>query len=196
MINNRFIYDNVFELMILFFGLVYAGLFSPFNWWIIPIVSTLLFLLEQRRSIKSNLKIALLIGFFLLVFDFAFENTGTLIFGSWGTKGSFLFILAVPTEVMITCFFGGAWWAQHFISVYSQFTSGFQGHANSRLRFYLIGLDLFFFGIGGAIAEWFLIQRGIMYYANGWNSIHAFIAYLATWLILHILLYVLIKRTS
>ena len=196
MINNRLIYNHVFEFIILLFGLVYAGLFIPFNWWIIPIVSMLLFLFEQRSIIKSNLKRALVIGFFLLVFDFAFENTGTLIFRSWGTGGSSLFILAVPLEVMITCFFGGAWWAQHFMSVHGQFASRFQGHFNGRLRFYLIVLDLFFFGIGGATAEWFLVQRGVMYYANGWNSIHAFIAYFTTWFILHTLLYALSKRAK
>jgi len=65
---------------------------------------------------------------------------------------------------------------------------------NGSLRLYLILLDLFFFGIGGAAAEWCLTQRGFMYYANGWTSIHAFIAYFAVWLILHILLDALMRR--
>jgi len=196
MSNNRSIYHFAFEFVIFFFGL---GAFIvpsaiPFNWWIIPIVSILLFLMEQQKSTRENLEIALIIGSFLLTFDFAFENIGTLLFGYWGTSGSSLFVLAVPIEVMLTCFFGGAAWALYVISMHALFISKFQGHFNGPLRRYLILLDLFFFGIGGAAAEWSLVQRGVMYYANGWISIYAFVSYFATWLMLHILLDMLMRR--
>ena len=187
---NRSVYHFVFEFVVFFFGL---GVFMvpsaiPFNWWVTPIVSMLLFLLEQQKSTRSNLEIALIVGSFLLTFDFAFENVGTLLFGYWGTSGSSLFVLAVPIEVMLTCFFGGAAWSLYVMSVHALFISRLQGHFNGHLRLYLILLDLFFFGAGGAVAEWTLIQRGVMYYANGWTSIYAFIAYFATWTMLHILL--------
>jgi len=193
---NRSVYHFMFEFVVFFFGL---GIFMipstiPFNWWVISIVSVLLFLLEQRKSTRSNLEIALIVGFFLFSFDFAFENVGTLLFGYWGTSGSSLSILAVPIEVMLTCFFGGAAWALYVMSAHALFVLKFQGHFNGSLRLYLILLDLFFFGIGGAAAEWCLTQRGFMYYANGWTSIHAFIAYFAVWLILHILLDALMRR--
>ena len=56
------------------------------------------------------------------------------------------------------------------------------------LRFPLILLDLTFFGVGGAAGEWCLIQRGFMYYANGWTTFHAFLSYFVVWSMLHILL--------
>ena len=196
MSNNRSVYHFVFEFIVFFFGLgvfmVPSGM--AFNWWIIPVVSLLLFLLEQRISTRNNLEIALIIGFFLLTFDFVFENVGTLLFGYWGTRGSSLFVLAVPIEVMLTCFFGGAAWSLYVMSMHGLFISRFQGRFNGPLRLYLILLDLFFFGVGGAVAEWSLVQRGVMYYANGWISIYAFIAYFVTWLMLHILLDALMRR--
>jgi hypothetical protein len=196
MSNNRLVYHFVFEFVVFFFGL---GIFMvpstiPFNWWIVPIVSTLLFLAEQRRSTRSNVKIALIIGLFLMSFDFAFENTGTLIFGSWGTIGSSLFILAVPIEVMITCFLGGAAWALYVMAVYAMLQAKFKNHFNGHLASYFILLDILFFGIGGATAEWSLIQRGVMYYAKGWTSIDAFVSYSGMWTLLHILLHALTRR--
>ena len=77
---ERSIYDYVLEFIIFFFGL---GVFlipssMPFNWWIIPSISVVLFLFEYRKSTPKNLKAALLLGTFLMVFDFVFENVGTL----------------------------------------------------------------------------------------------------------------------
>jgi len=187
---ERSVYDFVLEFVIFFFGL---GVFlvpssMPFNWWIIPSVSFLLFLFEYRKATRKNLEVALFIGVFLMVFDFVFENVGTLVFGYWGTKGSSLFILAVPIEVMLACFFGGTAWALYVLSAHALFVSKYQSHSNMPLRFSLILLDLFFFGAGGAAAEWFLIQRGVMYYSMGWTTPHAFVAYFATWTMLHTLL--------
>jgi len=187
---ERSICDFALEFIVFFFGL---GVFFvpssiPFNWWIIPSVSFLLFLLEFRKATRRNLEIALVIGVFLMVFDFAFENVGTLVFGYWGTSGSSFFVLAVPIEVMLTCFFGGTSWALYVLSAHALFVSRYGGHSNRPLRFSLILLDLFFFGAGGAAAEWCLIQRGVMHYAVGWTTPHAFVAYLATWTMLHTLL--------
>lgn len=187
---ERSIYSFALEFIIFFFGL---GVFIfpssiPFNWWIIPAVSCILFLFEYRKATGNNLKIALFMGVFLMVFDFAFENVGTLVVGYWGTSDSSLFILAVPIEVMLTCFFGGTAWALYILSVHTLFVSKYGGHSNKPLRFSLILLDLVFFGAGGAAAERSLIQRGVMYYALGWTTLHAFVAYFATWTIMHTLL--------
>ena len=123
-----------------------------------------------------------------VVFDFVFENVGTLVFGYWGTRGSSLFVLAVPVEVMLTCFFGGTAWALYVLSAHNSFAINHQSLSSKSLRFYLTLLDLIFFGAGGAAAEWCLIQRDAMYYAGGWTTPHAFVAYFATWTMLHVLL--------
>ena len=196
MSSRGLVYHFVFEFAVFFFGL---GIFMvpsgiPFNWWVIPIVSGLLFLAELRRSPRSNVKIALIVGLFLMTFDFAFENTGTLVFGLWGTMGSSLFVLAVPIEVMLTCFFGGAAWALYIMSVYTMLQARFKDRFNGRLDSYFILLDVLFFGIGGATAEWCLIQRGVMYYARGWTSVHAFVSYFGMWGLLHILLHTLTRK--
>jgi len=195
---GRSIYDFVLEFAIFFFGL---GIFLvpssvPFNWWIIPSVSILLFLFERRKNTRKNLRIALIIGVFLMSFDFVFENVGTLLFEYWGTSGSSLFVLAVPIEVMLTCFFGGAAWALYVLSVHASLVLRFKDNFNRSLRLPLILLDLAFFGAGGAVAEWSLIQRGFMYYANGWGTPHAFVAYFATWSMLHVLLNMLTRQSG
>ena len=183
-------YEYIFEFIIFFFGL---GIFLipssvPFNWWIIPSISVILFLFEYRKSTPKNLKAALIIGAFLMIFDFVFENVGTLVFGYWGTYASSFTILAVPIEVMITCFFGGTAWALYVLSAHTSFISKYRKQSNPSLRYSLILLNLFFFGAGGAAAEWSLIQRDVMYYAKGWTTPHAFVAYFATWTMLHVLL--------
>jgi len=183
-------YEYIFEFIIFFFGL---GIFLipssvPFNWWIIPSISVILFLFEYRKSTPKNLKAALIIGAFLMVFDFVFENVGTLVFGYWGTYASSFTILAVPIEVMLTCFFGGTAWALYVLSAHTSFISKYRKQSNPSLRYSLILLNLFFFGAGGAAAEWSLIQRDVMYYAKGWTTPHAFVAYFATWTMLHVLL--------
>jgi hypothetical protein len=187
---ERSIYDFALEFIIFFFGL---GVFLvpsaiPFDWWIIPSVSFLLFLFEYRKATKKNLEVALYIGVFLMVFDFVFENVGTLVFGYWGTNSSFLSVLAVPIEVMLTCLLGGMSWALYVLSAHALFVSKHRSRSNRTVRLSLILLDIFFFGAGGAAAEWCLVQRGAMYYARGWTSLYAFVAYSATWTMLHILL--------
>ncbi len=190
MVLTRSLFDFVVEFLIFFLGL---GVFFvpssvPFNWWIIPSVSVILFLFEYRKSTPRNLKAAVLLGAFLMVFDFVFENVGTLVFGYWGTSGSSFSILAVPIEVMLTCFFGGAAWALYVLSAHTAFIARYPNHSSQPLRYALILLNLLFFGVGGATAEWCLIERGVMYYAEGWAFPHAFIAYFATWTMLHVLL--------
>jgi hypothetical protein len=101
----------------------------------------------------------------------------------------------VPIEEMLTCFYGGASWALYVLSVHASLTLSFKDNFNRSLRLPLILLDLAFFGAGGAIAEWCLIQRGFMYYANGWETLHAFVAYFATWSMLHTLLSMLTSQS-
>jgi hypothetical protein len=96
---------------------------------------------------------------------------GTLVFGYWGTTGSSFSILAVPIEVMLTCFFGGAAWALYVLSAHTSFISKYRNQSNPSLRYSLILLNLLFFGAGGATAEWSLIERGVMYYDRGWTRL-------------------------
>jgi len=183
---GRSLYDFAAEFLIFFFGL---GIFlvpspMPFNWWIIPSVAILLFSLEHIRGNGDNLRAALAMGAFLMIFDFAFENIGTWL-GFWGTYGSSLFVLAVPIEVMLTCLFGGAAWYMYVTSVSQEAAMRFKERFNRSIILPLIMLDLLFFGIGGSAAEWSLIQRGFMYYSNGWSTYHALLAYFSVWAMLH-----------
>jgi len=192
---GRSFYNLIAEFLIFFFGL---GIFIvpssiPFSWWIIPSVSFLLFLIEYRNGCRDNLRIALFIGIFLTVFDFIFENVGTWL-GFWGCHASSFLVLAVPLEVMLTCFFGGAAWFMYMLSVNAEAAVKFEKRFSRSIVIPLILLDLFFFGIGGSTAEWCLIQRGYMYYSNGWTAFHAFLAYFSVWSILHIITYLLKPR--
>jgi len=81
----------------------------PFNWWILPSISFLLFLMEYVKGDRDHLRVVFFIGVFLTVFDFIFENVGTWL-RFWGCYNSSFFVLAVPIEVMLTCFFGGTAW--------------------------------------------------------------------------------------
>jgi len=177
------------EFLVFFFGI---GVFIvpsslPFNWWMLPSVSALLFLMEYRNGDRKNLRPALLVGTFLLVFDFIFENVGTKIFGFWGCYNSSFFVLAVPIEVMLTCFLGGSAWCMYTLSVSADVAIKFKNKFDKSIVYPLILLDLVFFGIGGSVAEWCLRQRGLMYYSNGWTMLYAFISYFAVWFILHII---------
>jgi len=189
---GRSFFNLTAEFLVFFFGI---GVFIvpsplPFNWWILPLISCMLFLMEYRNGFKENLRPALIVGTFLLVFDFIFENVGTWL-GFWGCYNSSFFVLAVPIEVMLTCFFGGTAWCMYTLTMSADVAAKFKNKFNKSIVYPLILLDLFFFGIGGAVAEWCLIQRGLMYYANGWIMLYAFISYFLVWLLLHVITYIL-----
>lgn len=144
--------------------------------------------MEHVKGDRDHLRVAFFIGVFLTVFDFIFENVGTWL-RFWGCYNSSFFVLAVPIEVMLTCFFGGTAWCMYVLSVSAEAATRFERRFNRSIVLPLIIVDLLFFGIGGSIAEWCLIQRGYMYYSNGWTMFHAFLAYFSVWSILHIITY-------
>lgn len=167
----------------------------PFSWWIIPLIPSLLFFVEcyKNTGASYNFKAAIILGVFLTVFDFIVENVGNL-FGFWNCNGSSLFILSVPIEVMFACLIGGITWSLFVLSTESKLRIRFKSRYSKSLSTSLIILDVLFFGVGGSSAEWCLIQRGLMRYSNGWTSFHAFLAYSATWTILHSILNALAPR--
>ncbi|MBI4215003.1 hypothetical protein HY546_03325 [archaeon] len=123
---------------------------------------------------------ALLLGAFLVAFDFAVENAGVIL-GFWTVKQSALHVLAVPVEVMILIFFGIAAWAMHV--------------PEKRNWFYML-FDSINFGIFGAVGEYILLTNGMMQYSGGWTSFHAFAGYFATWLGLYVVWWLILNYNA
>lgn len=149
------------------------------DWLILPIVAMIWFKFEYKQlkisQRKNMLKISLMLGLFLMIFDFVIENLGA-IFGYWVSINSHLFVLAVPIEVMLTCFFGGAAWT---LFIYQK-----------RDNWKFVNFNSVLWSVGGTAGERFLNKINFMAYGNGWLSLpHAFLAYLATFLLLHYIAY-------
>ncbi|MBI1973226.1 hypothetical protein HYS54_00290 [Candidatus Micrarchaeota archaeon] len=134
---------------------------------------------KHRTRLVYVLK-ALLLGAFLVVFDFAVENAGAIL-GFWTVKQSALHVMAVPVEVMILIFFGAAAWAMHV--------------PEKRNWLYML-FDSLNFGFFGALGEFILLQNQMMEYSNGWTSMHAFAGYFVTWLILFALWWLVLNYKS
>lgn len=111
---------------------------------------------------------AIVVGLFLMVFDFVVESTGGVM-GLWTTQQSFLPVGYVPGEILLITTLGGAAWALH---VPAKPSNAFVW-ANSIL-----------FAAGGAFGEFLLTKNALMTYGNGWMSVHVFAAYLITWLLM------------
>jgi len=154
------------------------------KWFILPLVGLIWFLFEinaDKEKNKKYLKIALLFGIILMVFDFAFENWGAM-YGYWVTLSSSLPVLAVPIEIMLTCIFGGAAW---FLFI-----------RNYKNKYFII-INMIFWSFGGMFGESFLIQIGFMAYGNGWVSIpHAFVSYFIIFVIFYYLSFFIIKKVN
>lgn len=165
----------LFRTLILVIGGFFFYIFR--DWLILPIVAIIWFLFEYRQlkisKGENTLKISIILGLFLMIFDFVIENLGA-IFGYWVSINSHLLVLAVPIEVMLTCFFGGAAW---LLFTYPRRDN----------RKFVIFNSVLWSG-GGTVGEWFLNNIKFMAYGNGWLSLpHAFSAYLFTFFILHCL---------
>lgn len=153
------------------------------DWLILPIAAMIWFKFEYKQlkpsQRKNMLKISLMLGLFLMVFDFVIENLGAVFPtypGYWVSKNSHFLVLHVPIEVMLTCFFGGAAWT---LFVY---------HKRNDWKFIIFNSVLW--SVGGTAGERFLNEIKLMAYGNGWLSLpHAFLAYLATFFLLHYILY-------
>ncbi|MGC9443351.1 MAG: hypothetical protein ACP5E9_00245 [Candidatus Methanospirareceae archaeon] len=135
-----------------------------------------------EKPAGTRLKKALIVAIFLMLFDFIFENSGT-IFNLWYSSNNLVPVCmpiesihpaCVPIEVMLVILFGGAAWAlyvpQDFKLTYSV-------------------LDILLIASFGAIGEFILIQFGLMHYLQWWTSVHAFLSYMATWILLHLVRY-------
>ena len=143
------------------------------NWIILPITSMTWFLLEVFLSGWKVPKSSIFTGVFLVIFDFIIENIGSM-YGFWVSKNSSFFVLAVPMEIILTCFFGGA--------SYSLLMSTRKWNWN------VIFVNWVLWTLGGTLGEYYLRTVDFMQYGNGWQSFpHAFFSYLITFIVLFML---------
>ena len=133
--------------------------------------------LKLNRNDFDRVKRAFLVGLFLMVFDFAFENSGWLL-GLWATHGALLAIGVVPIEVMLICLIGGTAWALYVPRSYDRMHSI---------------MDILVFATYGTLGEYMLRLSGLMTYYQWWNAGWAFLAYGITWVILHYVKYRVVK---
>lgn len=118
----------------------------------------------------DQLKKALLLGLFLAVFDFVFENAGAMT-GLWYSQGASAYLLAVPIQVFLIALLAGA--AFHLAL------------PARKDALYMTATALLIAVIGAGI-ESILLDHQLLTYANGWTSTHAVLSYWATFLLLHI----------
>ena len=139
------------------------------------------FIYETTRPEKKPvIKQALLLGLFLMLFDFVVENAGFFT-GLWTSPRSIFSVLSVPIEIMVLTFVGGSAWAMHL-------------PIKPNLIFMVFEtLIIAFFG---ALGEYLLILNNMMVYTNGWTSVHAFFGYAITWIILFSIWYKGIRRIT
>lgn len=127
---------------------------------------------------KFLIKHALLLGLFLMLFDFAVENLGFFM-NLWTSPQSLFSVISVPIEIMVLTFIGGYAWAMHLPLKF-----------NKIFMFFEVLIISFF----GALGEHSLILNKMMIYTNGWTSIHAFLAYALTFVILFGVWYKVIRE--
>lgn len=145
-------------------------------WWVLVFSSILWLGLEVYQK-KGDVKKGMQIGLFLVVFDFVVQNIGKMM-GLWESYKSSFMVMAVPIEVMLICCIGGTAWALYLPK-----------------KFNLVHTvcDILIFSFFGSLGEFLLINGGLLKYSGGWTSIHAFFAYMVTWIILHTLKYKVIR---
>ena len=130
---------------------------------------------EKKRDI---IKHALLLGLFLMIFDFVVENAGFFA-GLWTSPQSIFSVISVPIEIMALTLIGGYAWGMHLPAKFD--------------KLYMAS-EVLIFGFFGALGEYLLILNGMMIYTNGWTSIHAFIGYVITWVVLFGVWYKIIRK--
>ena len=92
--------------------LLYFSQMGQLAWLVLLLSAVAWFGMEARKAgDRKRLLGSMKIGAFLLVFDFAFENSGWVL-GLWQTKSA-LAVGVVPVEVMGIAFFGGTAWATY-----------------------------------------------------------------------------------
>ncbi len=166
--------------LFIFLGVVFIE-FRPsaWIWFILSGCAVAWFLIELYFEKPSSQRIrkAITLGLFLMVYDFLFENSGT-VFDLWRSSDSIFFVWTVPVEVMVLCLFGGAAW---YLYIPREFN-----------RTYSV-LDIALISTFGALGEYILIQNGLMHYYLWWTSLHALASYTFTWIILHFVRYSIIR---
>lgn len=173
---------------LLFLTLLFMVLGGLFYFTIVPkalMYSTLLFfavawfVLEfyAWKDHMERVKKAVLVGLFLMLFDFVVENSGA-IFGLWMTHDSLFAIGIVPIEIMLVCLIGGTAWALYLPRKFDAVHSI---------------VDILVFAFFGAMGENLLGLAGLMSYYQWWNFGWAVLAYALTWAILHFVKYKVVK---
>ncbi len=117
---------------------------------------------------KKKLKQALLLGLFLAIFDWIFENAGALL-NLWVSKGSILFLWHVPVEVFLIAIFSGS---VYYFVLEERKSPGWM--AFSSLLIAVVGMTM----------EKALIELGMLQYFQAWNSVLAFIAYFVVFVLI------------
>jgi len=134
---------------------------------------------EVKQPAKSKiLNKAILLGLFLMVFDFIIENGGYFA-GLWTSPMTIFPIITVPIEIIVLAIIGGTAWALHLPEKFDKTYAA---------------VEVIVFGFFGALGEYLLELNGMMVYTGGWTSIHAFFGYVITWIILFWVWYGVIKK--
>jgi len=179
--------DKLHLKKILFLGLYFSVLAVVFWFfkigyfiWPVLILSAIGWLVYEYPKKKNILKQAVLLGIFLMVFDFIVENAGGIL-GFWSVGVSLLYLGYVPVEVMVLILVGGTAWAMA---------------QPEKIYAVNVAADVLLFTVFGALGEFVLIHEGMMEYSNGWNSIYALAGYFATWVMLHCIWHKFLKKRN
>jgi|GEM_PF-1751938 len=133
----------------------------------VGITGTLAALLRPDRR---TLKHAALLGLFLALFDFVFENAGAQA-GLWYSQGGWAYLMAVPVQVIVIALLAGATF--HLVM------------PARKDMLYITASSLLIAAVGTGI-EAMLLDHGLLTYSGGWTSTHAVMAYWATFMLLHL----------
>lgn len=177
MIENELVLKPIRLVILFIFLAVLFWYFPPaytyFIWWILVVCATGWLIIELRDYRDKDAGKAVEIGIFLMLFDFVVENLGKIV-GFWRSYNSAYFVLAVPIEVMLLALIGGIAWALYQPKEFN----------------WLYSLaDIVVFAVFGTLGEYILVANGLLIYERGWTSFHAFLGYVATWAILHSIVY-------
>lgn len=141
-------------------------------WTYLLIVAVGIFgcIVSAMRPSKEHVKKAALLGLFLALFDFVFENAGASA-GLWYSQGAPFYLLAVPIQVFLIAFLAGA--AFHLVL------------PARKDALYMTSTALLIAAIGAGI-ESILLDHGLLSYVGGWTSTHAVLSYWAVFMLLHL----------
>lgn len=160
--------------------LIYFSVIPSSAIYLTLVTIAMIWCLAEFRLNRNNVglvKRAALVGLFLMVFDFGFQNAGWLV-GLWATHGAVFAIGVVPIEVMLICLIGGTAWALYLPRSYDRMHSI---------------MDILVFATYGALGEYMLRLAGLMSYYQWWNFGWAFLSYGIVWIILHYVKYRVVK---